>query len=78
MSFITEALRNRKRLAEKEGTGFSKQDRVTLRENLESLRPENHAYSDDDGKCWYCGAPKAQHKTCVVVNSGKREVRRVA
>ena len=78
MSFITETLRNKKRVAEKEGKGFSKEDRVTLRENLESLRPENHAYSDDGGKCWYCGATKDQHREVVVVDSGKREVRRVA
>lgn len=78
MSFITEVLRNRKRAAEKGNKRFSKDDRVTLRENLESLRPDSHAYSDDGGKCWHCGNPKAQHKTCVVVDDGVREVRRVA
>jgi hypothetical protein len=78
MSFLTEELKNKKRMSEKEGKSFSKEDRVILRENLESLRPENHAYSDDDGKCWYCGMAKEQHKKVVMIVDGKREVRRVA
>lgn len=75
MSFLTEELKDKKRKSEKEGSGFSKEDRQILRENLESLRPENHAYSDDDGKCYYCGASKEQHRRVVVIVDGKREVR---
>jgi hypothetical protein len=54
---------------------LSRDERNILSENLSSLQPRNHAYSDDNGVCFYCGQPRHRHISCVVVVNGQREVR---
>ena len=37
--------------------------------------PLDHAYSDNDGECWYCEGTKSEHKHTVDCSSGVRLVK---
>jgi hypothetical protein len=37
--------------------------------------PLDHAYSDNDGECWYCGGALNEHKNHVDCSDGERQVK---
>lgn len=85
MSFLTTELLDKREKQEKQGLTLNREEQDILRQNQESLKPQNHAFTssgrkDRDGnlvdECFYCRAPRKFHQFSVVVNrDGVREVR---